>query len=129
MAGAILAQFADLTDAADAWSYDMVPGSMRPETSDPQMVATPQAVDPPIFEQPVYTAGWKLVLDRIFRLGGNMGTPSGPPLNTARLRRKLTDNQQPIQSTRVAYDMPAGLIDDTPAYERFMRANPDDYLG
>lgn len=132
MAGPILTQFVDLNEVGgDAWRYNWPIGRMRPEDTDPRMISQPQSKQsdvgffPPMRPLP----GFKLALDRLFRMGGNRGTPSGPPLSSPRLRRKLTATTSPKQMTRVAENVPAGLIDDTPAYERFIRANPDDYIG
>lgn len=125
----ILATFVDLTDSADAWRYSMPVGSMRPEHTSPALTHQAQAETPPIFQRPVYGAGFKLALDRLMRFGGSRTPPKGPSLNSPRLRRRLQARPGAIRADRVVHRMPAGLVPTAPAYEGFLDASPDDYLG
>lgn len=124
----LLAGQTDLIDVADAWRYNMPVGSMRPEDTDPALVGQPQAAQPPEFRREVRTPGFKLALDRIFRLGGNRGTPHGPPQNSPRLHAVRPQLDGPHRADRVVARMPAGLIPTAPAYEGFLSGNVDDFL-
>jgi hypothetical protein len=125
----ILSQFADLTGVADAWRFNMPVGSIRAEQTEPALVSQMQATQPMEFRKEVRTPGFKLVLDRIVRLGGWFGTPaSGPPQSSARLRRVIPQPRGPIQSERAVTRMAAGLVPTRPGYEQFLDAGPDSYL-
>lgn len=125
----ILASFVDLTDSADAWRFELPVGSMNPEHTNPALAHQGQAETPPIFQRPIMGAGFKLALDRIMRFGGVRTPPRGPAQNSPRLRRRLQSRPGAIQSNRTIHRMPAGLVPTSPAYESFLDAAPDDYIG
>lgn len=126
----VLTSTADLTNAADAWRRGMPTrvGGVNAESTGPTNTQQSQATDPPVFPRDPTSAGFKLALVRIMRLGGNMGTPSGPPPGGHRMRRVIGKGYAPTTTDRTAQRMPAGLIPTGPAWEDYLSTGADSYL-
>lgn len=121
---------ADLTDSADAFrlGYPDAVGSTVAERTDPGMARRRQATMPPVFPRDPVGAGFKLVLDRLFRFGGNMGVPSGPGRYTGRMRASRGSGAPGPETMNRAPSMPAGLVKTDPTYESYLTGS-DGYLG
>lgn len=116
-----------LADVADAWRLgipDRV-NTMVPEQTDPAMVTQESGGRPPVFPALVRGSGFRLVLDRIMRLGGSMGGDhTGPAFTHARTRApSRTPAAGPGVSSVAVRSMPAGLTPTSPWWESYLHGS------
>lgn len=114
---------ADITETASAWRLGIPArvNTMRREETDAQMIRT--GADTPITTFPAFVRapGFRLVRERIMRLGGRFGPARGPGYDHPRTR--ITRDLGGAGATPIAravQNMPAGLTPTASWWETTM---------